>query len=75
MPAVGQAAPPGRGVELDINLETERLFALLDGLAVHGAMRPADAQGAARSPESPSGPDQRSRRLQLQRCLSGRPPQ
>ena len=31
--------PPGAS-ELDIDLETERLFALLDGLAVHAAMRP-----------------------------------
>jgi AcrR family transcriptional regulator len=31
--------PPGAS-ELGIDLETERLFALLDGLAVHAAMRP-----------------------------------
>jgi AcrR family transcriptional regulator len=29
--------------ELDVDLETDRLFALLDGLAVHAAMRPAQA--------------------------------
>jgi AcrR family transcriptional regulator len=29
-----------RSAARDIDLETERLFALLDGLAVHGAMRP-----------------------------------
>jgi AcrR family transcriptional regulator len=32
-------APAG----LDVDLETDRLFALLDGLAVHAAMRPAQA--------------------------------
>lgn len=40
-----QLLPPGAS-EVEIDLETERLFALLDGLAVHAAMRPerADAQ-------------------------------
>jgi AcrR family transcriptional regulator len=28
------------GVERDVEVETERLYALVDGLAVHGAMRP-----------------------------------
>ncbi len=33
------SGPPG----LDVDLQTDRLFALLDGLAVHAAMRPAEA--------------------------------
>jgi AcrR family transcriptional regulator len=32
-----------RPVKLDVDLETDRLFALLDGLAVHAAMRPTQA--------------------------------
>jgi hypothetical protein len=61
---------PRGASELDINLETERLFALLDGLAVHAAMRPErtnpevlnhhlDQISAADDPQS-------------QRCLSER---
>lgn len=34
-----QLLPP-EAAELDVDLETERLFALLDGLAVHAATRP-----------------------------------
>jgi hypothetical protein len=34
---------PRGASELDIDMESERLFALLDGLAVHGAMRPEQA--------------------------------
>jgi len=65
---------PRGASELDINLETERLFALLDGLAVHAAMRP--------EPTNPEGLlavlnhhlDQISAAVahQSQRCMSGR---
>jgi AcrR family transcriptional regulator len=39
---VRQLVAPGRSPS-DIDLETDRLFALLDGLAVHAAMRPAQS--------------------------------
>lgn len=29
--------------DVDIEVETDRLFAVLDGLAIHAAMRPAQA--------------------------------
>jgi AcrR family transcriptional regulator len=73
---VNQLLPKGAS-ELDIDLETERLYALLDGLAVHAAMRPEqtnavgplavlnhhlDHISAADDPQS-------------QRCLSGHPTQ
>jgi AcrR family transcriptional regulator len=38
---VAPTRPPG-----DVDLETDRLFALLDGLAVHAAMRPARADAS-----------------------------
>jgi AcrR family transcriptional regulator len=39
---VRQLGGPGLA-ELDLDLETDRLFALLDGLALHAAMRPEQA--------------------------------
>jgi hypothetical protein len=39
---VQQLVPPGASAP-EIDLETDRLFALLDGLAVHAAMRPKQA--------------------------------
>jgi AcrR family transcriptional regulator len=39
---MGQLGGPG-SAELDVELEADGLFALLDGLAVHAAMRPAQA--------------------------------
>jgi AcrR family transcriptional regulator len=39
---VQQLVPPGTSAP-DVDLETDRLFALLDGLAVHAAMRPNQA--------------------------------
>lgn len=39
---VRHLVPPGTSAR-EIDLETDRLFALLDGLAVHAAMRPAQA--------------------------------
>jgi AcrR family transcriptional regulator len=38
--AYGAGARDGAGKGLDLDLEAERLYALLDGLAVHAAMRP-----------------------------------